>query len=293
MIRTLLHNEIVNDYNKRLRINSFVGMTDISGCFDRIVVPVISILNIKNGCPDKAVAMLSTTLEMAKYHLKTKQGISPTTSYSHSNNTPVYGNGQGAGDSPSQWCQQSAMLFELYSNEHQGTSISQRDGSPCITLPMAAFADDTNLIGNDDDQSLSLEELVHKVQASFTMWNELLYSTRHFMELAKCSCYLSVWDFQEDGYAFTIPPSDLRTDLIVKDIKGNTQKIPQLSTNTSQKLLDVMKNPLGNQQDEIERLKTKRNNMAVKINTGAMFTTQAKMAYESFYVPAIQYSPTL
>jgi hypothetical protein len=46
-IRTLLHNEIVNDYNKRLRINNFMGMTDISVCFDRIVVPVISLLNIK------------------------------------------------------------------------------------------------------------------------------------------------------------------------------------------------------------------------------------------------------
>jgi hypothetical protein len=32
--RTLLHNELVNDYNKRLRIDSFAGMTDISACFD-------------------------------------------------------------------------------------------------------------------------------------------------------------------------------------------------------------------------------------------------------------------
>jgi hypothetical protein len=90
MIRTLLHNEIVNDYNKRLRINNFVGMTDISGCFDRIVVPVISLLNIKNGCPDKAVEMHSRTLESAKYHLKTKQGIS-SNFYSHSISTPVHG----------------------------------------------------------------------------------------------------------------------------------------------------------------------------------------------------------
>jgi hypothetical protein len=34
--RTLLHNEIINDYNKRRWIDSFLGMTDISGCFDRI-----------------------------------------------------------------------------------------------------------------------------------------------------------------------------------------------------------------------------------------------------------------
>jgi hypothetical protein len=32
--RTLLHNEIFNDFNKRMRIDNYVGMTDISGCFD-------------------------------------------------------------------------------------------------------------------------------------------------------------------------------------------------------------------------------------------------------------------
>jgi hypothetical protein len=111
-IRTLLHNDLISDYNKRLRINNFVGMTDISGCFDRIVAPVISILNIKNGCTPAAVLMHATTLQLVKYHLKTKEGIS-TTHYQHSDETPVHGNGQGAGDSPSQWCQQSAMLFDL------------------------------------------------------------------------------------------------------------------------------------------------------------------------------------
>jgi hypothetical protein len=33
-MRTLLQNELFNDYNKRLRVNNFIGLTDISGCFD-------------------------------------------------------------------------------------------------------------------------------------------------------------------------------------------------------------------------------------------------------------------
>jgi hypothetical protein len=100
----------------------------------------------------------------------------------------------------------------------------------------------------------------------------------------------SVWDFQEDGYAFTIPPTELQMEIIVKDIHGHMQKIPQLASDKSQKLLGVMKNPIGNQQDEIERLRHKSNNMAIKVNSGALSTIQAKMAYESFYLPAIRYS---
>jgi hypothetical protein len=73
--RTLLHNEIMNDYNKRRRIDSFIGMTDISGCFDRIVPSIISILNRKNGCPKEVVKMHAETLDQAKYFLKSQHGI--------------------------------------------------------------------------------------------------------------------------------------------------------------------------------------------------------------------------
>jgi hypothetical protein len=70
--------------------------------------------------------------------------------YSHSIETPVHGNGQGAGDSPSQWCQQSVMLFDLYAKEHQGTCMTDWNGKKRVILPVAAFANDTNLIGNDN-----------------------------------------------------------------------------------------------------------------------------------------------
>jgi hypothetical protein len=59
--RTLPHNEIFNNYNKRLRIDNYVGMTDISGCFDRILPSIISVLNRKNGCPMEAVRMHENT----------------------------------------------------------------------------------------------------------------------------------------------------------------------------------------------------------------------------------------
>jgi hypothetical protein len=188
-VRTLLHNEIINDYNKRLRINNFVGMTDISGCFDRIVAPVISLLNRKNGCPQEVINLHATTLEQAKYHLKTKHGTT-TTYYSHSTNTPIYGNGQGAGDSPSQWCQQSTMLFDLYSDLNDGATMTTSTGDASITIPLAAFADDTNLLGNDNTRTKTIDQLILQAQEGFTSWNELLHATGHFMELEKCACYL-------------------------------------------------------------------------------------------------------
>jgi hypothetical protein len=166
--RTLLHNELLNDYHKRLRIDNYVGLTDISGCFDRILPPIISLLNRKNGCPKTAVQMHAKTLLRAKYHLKTKQGISDM---SYSNEiSPVYGNGQGAGDSPSQWSQESAMLFDIYESRMEGASMSLRTGERLVNLPMAAFADDTNLLGNNDYGQKPRTELLQEAKLAFTIW---------------------------------------------------------------------------------------------------------------------------
>jgi hypothetical protein len=73
---------------------------------------LISLLNPRNGCPKEAVKMHASTLETATYYLKSLYGVSQQ---GYSNKTgPVYGNEQGAGDSPSQWSQESAMLFQIF-----------------------------------------------------------------------------------------------------------------------------------------------------------------------------------
>jgi hypothetical protein len=110
------------------------------------------------------------------------------------------------------------------------------------------------------------------------------------MELDKCSCYLSIWDFQDDGYAFTIDPDEIASQIEVKDLQGNPTRISLIPSHRSQKLLGVMRNPMGNQQEEIERLKSKSNAIATKININGITSVQAKTAYESFYLPAMRYS---
>jgi hypothetical protein len=110
------------------------------------------------------------------------------------------------------------------------------------------------------------------------------------MELEKCACYLSVWDFQEDGYAFTKEPSEIGREITVRNTNNDTKIIKQLSATTSQKILGVMINPIGNQQDEIKHLLEKSNRLTTKLNSHALTRMEAKLAYESFYLPALRYS---
>jgi hypothetical protein len=263
-------------------------MTDISGCFDRILTPIILLLNRKNGCPKEAVRLHASTLQQAKYYLKTQHGVSDE--YYSNATTPVYRNGQGAGDSPSQWSQESALLFKLYQDMMEGAKLCDRKGNNTTVVHLAAFADDTNLLGNNNDNTKTRDIMTREAKESFTVWNGLLHATGHFMELSKCSCYLQFWTFQEDGFAYTEDPESHGQEVRVKDINGTYQVIPQLKSNESQKLLGVMKSPIGDQQDEIARLKAKSDSIAKKINSNKIDRTDAKIAYEVFYLPAMRYS---
>jgi hypothetical protein len=155
---------------------------------------------------------------------------------------------------------------------------------------LTAFADDTNLLGNDNDNNLSIAQLVKQAKQAFQVWDKLLNATGHFLELGKCSCYLSVWDFQDDGYPYTVPPSELNIDIKVQDANGIKQTIQQLATNKSQKMLSMMRNPMGNQQDEVAQLKMKSDHIAAKINSYMITQADTFLAYKAFYIPALQYS---
>jgi hypothetical protein len=171
-----------------------------------------------------------------------------------------------------------------------GAQISSKNGNSKMNIPMAAFADDTNLLGNNDNDTKSHQEITNKAKLAFLTWNGLLNASGHFMELSKCACYLSLWKFQEDGFAYTMSPDEPGQKIFVTDYNGQPQEIPQMKSNKPQKLLGVMKCPIGDQQAEVQRLKTKSDTYAKRLNANYLNRTDARLAYKVFYLPALCYS---
>jgi hypothetical protein len=166
--------------------------------------------------------MHSETLKHAKYQIKTQHGIS-SNFYSNAK-LPVYGNGQGAGNLPLQWCQLSALDFNLYKNAIPGARMSDKNGNVRANIPMAAFADDTNLLGNNDNNSKTPNDLTEEAKGAFSIWNGLLNAAGHSMELSKCACYLSFWKFQDDGYTYTMSSDEHGQQIFVRDINGQEKE---------------------------------------------------------------------
>ena len=82
------------------------------------------------------------TLEDVKYHLKTQLGVSEE-AYKHCIITPIYGTGQGSGNSPTIWLVVSSILFRCYSKRAHGARFESPDCSVCVDIFRVGFVDDT------------------------------------------------------------------------------------------------------------------------------------------------------
>jgi hypothetical protein len=75
---------------------------DATSCYDRILPAFATIASRKFGIHKNVAFVMATTLEECKYKLKTLLGIS-NEYYKHCKIFPIYGTGQGSGNSPAIW----------------------------------------------------------------------------------------------------------------------------------------------------------------------------------------------
>ena len=75
---------------------------DATACFDRIMPHILSLCLRSYQMPPEFTALLGDLLWYAKYSIKTANGISKET-YSHSDDSLVYGSGQGSTSLATGW----------------------------------------------------------------------------------------------------------------------------------------------------------------------------------------------
>jgi hypothetical protein len=161
---------------------------DASSCYDRIIVSLSSLINRKYGQNRHVVMVNATTLREAKYHLKTALGVSDTF-ITHSTAWPLYGTGQGSGNSPMIWCFISSTLFDCHQSQAYGAMFQTPDRTVTVSFSMVGFVDDSTGTVNSFNATTqpSPEELLNKMTHDAQLWHDLLWCSGGMLELQKCS----------------------------------------------------------------------------------------------------------
>ena len=222
---------------------------DAKACYDRIIANCTNICAQRLGLPEKACRVHATLLREAKYRLKTMLGISET-SYTSSDEFPLYGPGQGGTGSAFIWAIVSAIILEIMKQEKRGVQFTNPTLERTIQRVMDAFVDDTTAWLNNFLKSLQqnktekLEELATTLQDTAQAWEQLLYSTGGALELSKCFYYIIAWKWNKEGRARLATPDDIAPRISVTSSKtGNSVEIEMKDCREAHKTLGVMQNP--------------------------------------------------
>ena len=207
------------------------------------------------------------TLEEVKYHLKTKIGITEE-SYQHCKLYPIYGTGQGSGNSPTIWLVISSVLFKCYEDKAYGAIFESPDRKLRMKLFRTSFVDDTTSYVNKFCQDIppKPKELIAMLTHDSQLWSDLLWKSGGALELPKCSYHYWNYEFNATGrpvlQGFQVGPN---VNVYTGD-RSKIETVPSCSAYTAYKTLGYYKSPCGSQATQYSVLKKKRQPRQDRVN---------------------------
>ena len=280
----------------RLSRRSFLQTNyDASACCDRIIPNMAMLTSRRFGVAKSATETNARTLQQARFHIRTELGLSDT-SYSHSSAQPIFGTGQGSGNSPMIWCFISSLLFDCYEKLAHEAKYCNPDRTNELSLSMVGFVDDTNGQVNsflDDESPSTLQVLPAKATHSATTWTHLLSASGGALELTKCSYHVLHWHFSSNGAPVLVNADPMVERIsLVNPVTSQHECLEYLAPGQAHKTLGHFKEPSGIQSTQYRQLLQKGDSITEFLWKTQLTREEAWLYYQACYVPAITYPLT-
>ena len=259
---------------------------DATSCYDRIPCFLANLASRKYGMNKKICIVQGKTLKEAKYHLKTKLGISDDF-IQHSQAYPIYGTGQGSGNSPTYWLLISSTLFDMYDRMATGSKYATPDRTVSLVLRAIGFVDDVRTTTNAfDDASVSVPTLTTTAETNDQLWHDILTTTNQALELSKCGYHIIAYDFKPDGAPTLIEEQD--SQITIRDTQARPLPIQQWPNTMATKYLGAYK-CVANQSKQGSVLKAQCNHFAKVIHSSHLTRRETQVFYWSIYRLSMNY----
>lgn len=283
--------ELKYDISYTTRRTLFNFDNDATSCYDRIIISLASMINRKYGLHRDVVLVHATTLQEARYHLRTPLGYSDKY-YSHCIEYPIHGSGQGSGNSPSIWLFISSTLCDAHQRSAHGAKFISPDGTEETKITMVGFVDDSTGTCNDfrPQSQADIPTIASWMQQDAQIWNDLLWCSGGKLELPKCSVHTLYFSHQPNGRPKVVL-EPIPTSIRITDAENGAQiLIPSKRADQPHRTLGHWKSPADPKQTEqLKALSQKANSLAILISTGQLTRFGSTLAYHGVYIPCLKY----
>ena len=202
----------------------------------------------------KICVVQGRTLEEAKYHLKTKYGVSDEY-IQHCEAYQIFGTGQGSGNSPTYWLFISSTLFDMYDSRAHGSKYQSYDRLTTVHVTAIGFVDDVRTsINAFKNNQITLDQLIAMAQRDSQLWHDILSTSNQALELPKFGSHAIFFEFNPTGEPTMV--EDPQCQITLQDTSGHYFDIPKWKTTKATKYLGAYKAP-ATQEHQYKALKQK------------------------------------
>jgi hypothetical protein len=185
--------------------------------------------------------------------------------------------------------------MDLLQQNAQGIKMYHIDlTKQCIQQWIQGFVDDTSIFSNLEYDNTNTSDLLQQVQSDTQIWTNFLRITGGELELPKCFYYILSWKW--DKWGNPIPQNSTEQNLQHNSLQiQNTTdltKLTQKDPSDSHKTLGTYKCLYGKEHQHIQYLLDKSNDFSNKILNSSLNHRQARLAYNTCYIPGMTYSLT-
>ena len=262
---------------------------DARACYDRIISTCAMLLSMMHGMPASACQLQRRMLDEAHFRIRTSLGLS-SDGFHHSQDDPVYGNGQGSGSSPPVWLMISSVLLE----EMETSDFKLKFSDPARQLEhdglMVVYVDDSGTMINDFPVGKGVQAITTVAQK----WERLLFSTGGALAPGKCFFYVVKWEWDAHGKAVMRKTHALDDPLLL--YAGHDfipQQVPRKEVSAGHRTLGVRLDPNITFKDEVVYLKQVSNKIAGRLRRTNLSKSEVRTAFRTMYLPKLCYSASV
>ena len=273
------------------RTNGFLCSNDAKACYDRIVHSIASLAMQRVGMPLPPIECMLKTLQQMTHYIRTAHGISTQTYGCHNvDGKPVQGSGQGNGASPTIWTLISSPLLLMMRNLKFGAKFNTPLSKETINFVGCSFVDDTDLIHTSSTPGTPLRDFSQEMQNAINAWSSGLRATGGALVPEKSWIYPIEFTFNNKGHPIYKTLDQIQLNFTVND--ANLQRCPLelVAATQARETLGVFLAPDGNEQAQINYLKTKVATWVERIRTNHISKHYAKLALSSTIFKTLEYS---
>ena len=189
------------EISRRTRKTLVQTKYNATACYNRRMPNLYMVTSQTFGVPEEVTSTNASMLLHVKNLIRTKLWLAEER-YSHCQSYPIYGTGQGSGNSPAIWRFLSSILYNCYDEKAFKACYYCPDSIGNIELGMIGFVDDSNGQTNqflEDENDLSQQSVIQQVKANAQLRSNLLSTSGGALELNLCSYHVMAWQFSGRG----------------------------------------------------------------------------------------------